>query len=721
MKIKLLLLCSFAYTSLFFGQSKLEQEAQAFFWGENDNYKNKVDIPEKWENESAVIIYKNENYDFHKFGKRVDYKSSIRKRIKLLDQAAVTEFSTFTYQKRFNSSKGVYFYNPSHVIVGLKIIKQDGTETIIDIEKEAVEVDGETKVAMANLEIGDILDYFYYSVEPFKSVEAFGFSPVEQTLGEEYPVMDYKLSFETENDFFINFNSYNGAPELKEIETEKNSTRRYELIEKDIEKHKYERWFYPLVELPAYKFQVYFARSGKFEDRALAFLPEKEEIVKKTVSKEEVLDFYEKYTPYGDLGSMERFVKENEFKSEREKIIAVYYFARHQYLTQYVEAIVVNEADILTSPFIATKTVPYLFSNEKSFIRHFMAFLYDFKYDYEVIVGKKRYDGHLEDLLLERNTNVIIKVNTPTPVYLEFFKIHSDANQFHHLLEGTPVYALSANKKRLDQISTGKLPQSTYSDNESFKDITITLHDDFTGFNYQGINKYKGYEKTDHQYDKLIFKDYVDEDYKKYGTEPFTEQIRNKKLRAKTENELQALIEKLREKQSESLKESIEAEMDIQDATDYTYAINETGRYGFDTYFTYNESFNISDVFIKKAGPNYIMEIGKLIGGQVDLSDEERKRTENVYMNYPRSYNYNMTLNIPEGYSVSGLDKLNKNVDNKTGAFMSTAIVKGNQLLITTSKQYKNNYEDNTDWPLMMAFLDEAFQFTNEKILLKKN
>ncbi|WP_417213665.1 hypothetical protein [Bizionia sp.] len=115
------------------------------------------------------------------------------------------------------------------------------------------------------------------------------------------------------------------------------------------------------------------------------------------------------------------------------------------------------------------------------------------------------------------------------------------------------------------------------------------------------------------------------------------------------------------------------------------------------------------------------MEVGKLISDQVDLSDEERKRTENVHMNYPRSYNYNITLNIPEGYSVSGLDKLNKSVDNKTGAFISTASMSGNQLIITSTKQYKNNYEDHADWPLMMAFLDEAFQFTNEKILLKKD
>lgn len=89
-------------------------------------------------------------------------------------------------------------------------------------------------------------------------------------------------------------------------------------------------------------------------------------------------------------------------------------------------------------------------------------------------------------------------------------------------------------------------------------------------------------------------------------------------------------------------------------------------------------------------------------------------------MAYPRSFNYQITLNIPDGYTVAGLDKLNKSVDNETGAFISTAKLEGNQLIIKTSKQYKNYYEPNSNWNKMILFLDEANQFTNEKILLKK-
>ena len=254
---KLFLLLFLAFSISSFSQSKEELDAKDFFWGAKDTYKNANDIPEKWTNESAVIIYKNLNYDFHSFGKSVTYTNSIRKRIKLLDNAAVEEFSEFTFTKRFKSSKGQFSWKrKGNTFVGVKVIKPDGTEAEIDVEKDAIEVDGETKLAISNLEVGDIIDYYYYKVEPFKSTYAFGFDPVETSLGEEYPIMDLKLYFETENDFFINFDSYNGAPDLKQITSEKRNIRRYELTENNIAKSEFTRWLYPLVESPSYNFQV---------------------------------------------------------------------------------------------------------------------------------------------------------------------------------------------------------------------------------------------------------------------------------------------------------------------------------------------------------------------------------------------------------------------------------------------------------------------------------
>ncbi|TXE19643.1 DUF3857 domain-containing protein [Psychroserpens burtonensis] len=719
---KLFLLLFLAFSISSFSQSKEELAAKDFFWGAKDTYKNANYIPEKWTNESAVIIYKNLNYDFHSFGKSVTYTNSIRKRIKLLDNAAVEEFSEFTFTKRFKSSKGQFSWKrKGNTFVGIKVVKPDGTEAEIDVEKDAIEVDGETKLAISNLEVGDIIDYYYYKVEPFKSTYAFGFDPVETSLGEEYPIMDLKLYFETENDFFINFDSYNGAPDLKQITSEKRNIRRYELTENNIAKSEFTRWFYPLVESPSYKFQVYFARSGKFEDRALAFLPEDEDMIKTNVTKEEVLDLYDhRFKPDGDIGDVKDFFRKKTFDNDAHKVTAAFYYMRHYYLTRFVEGFFIKEAKITSYPFMVYGSNIVFIQNERQFIRHFTEFLKRQKIDYEIVVGQKRYDGPLEDLLIEKNINVLVKVNTETPLYASYFGPHTTINEFPPLLENTDVYLLSASRNRIDQVKKGKLPTSIYTQNETKKDMTVSLNDDFSEITLTSINSFKGHEKSDQQYDRLLYSDYVNEDYKKYDTESWIELVRRKKDKIKYEKELKALNEKLKTKQKERFEDSAKEEYSCDDIEDYSYSIDANGRFSLDSYFTFTESFKAKNALIKKAGPNYIIEIGKLIGDQIDLTENERNRTVNIYMAYPRSFNYQITLNIPEGYTVAGLDKLNKSVDNETGAFISTAKLEGNQLIIKTSKQYKNYYEPNSNWNKMILFLDEANQFTNEKILLKK-
>ena len=724
MTSKYLLLFILVLSTSAFSQSKEELEAKDFFWGANDNYKNANDIPADLSNESAVIIYKNANFDFHKYGKNVTYTTSVRKRIKLLDKAAVEEFSEFAFTKRFRSTKGrISWKKKGDNYVGVKVIKPDGSSTEIDVEKDAVEVDGETKLAISNLEVGDIIDYYYYRNEPFKSTYAFGFDPVETSLNEEYPIMDFKLFFETENDFFINFKSFNGAPELKEITTDKKNMRRYELTETNIAKREYTRWFYPLVELPSYKFQVYFARSGKFEDRALAFLPEDETTIKKSVSKDEVLDLYDnRFKPDGDVGDVKSFFKGKTFKNSNEKVTAAYYYMRHYYLTRYLEAFYAREASISSYPFMVYGNDVVFIQNQKQFIRHFTEFLKRQKIDYSIVVGKKRFDGNIDELLIERNINVMVKVNTANPLYAEFFSPHTNINEFSPLMEGTDVFLLSSekSKRKIDKIDRGTLPTSSYEDNETKKEMTLSLNEDFSGLTMTAVNSFKGHQKGEQQYDRLLFSDYVFEDYKHYDTESWIEVTRGKKNKIKFQKEMDALIEKLKKNQKESFEGSAKGEYGIEEVEDYTYEINENGRYSHDSYFTFTENFSAKNALIKKAGPNFIFEIGKLIGGQIDLDENERKRTENVYLPHPRVFNYTITLNIPEGYTVAGLDKLNKNVDNSTGAFISTAKIEGDQLIITTSKRYKNYYEPNSNWSKMIAFLDEANQFTNEKVLLKK-
>ena len=690
-----------------FAQDK--DKTRDFFWGANDEFKSANTTPEKWKNESAVIISKFEYYDYHKFGKSVKYTSAIRKRIKLQDAAAVKDFSEFSFKQKF-------------LFFDVKIVKPDGKEIDIDADKELKgNADFEFRIAIPNLEVGDILDYYIYSIQPFQSEIAYNFEPVETSIGDVYPTMNMKVNFNTENDFFVNFKTYNGAPELKEIPTKDSDEHKYELIAKDIEKNDFPRWFYPLVELPCYKFQVVFARSGKYEDRAAAFLSKKEKTIKTTVSKDDVFEFYnDKFKTNIFMTQIENFLDEKTFDSDEDKIRSVYYYFRYYYYTRYIEELVLRQANIF-NPSELYDHADLFINSENDFINHFMSFLKKSKIDYDIVIGTNKYNGPIEDLLIQKNISVLLRVNTAKPMYIEYFTPFSGADQFNFNLENTKAYVLQVSKgKRVVDAESVVLPSSTAMDNVSKIVTDLSMNDDFSALKVKRESSYVGHFKESLQDDKLYFYDYMSEDFAKYGDKPILEKVKNKKKHDQYVKEYDALINKSKEKRKETYNKDISSEFGF-DIDDVNFAIKNTGRYGKNVPFVFDEDFTIKNNLIKKAGDNYILEIGKMITAQVEIEKKELTRTNNIYIAYPKTYENEINFEIPAGYSVSGIDKLNKNIVNETGEFASKASVSGNKLTVKTTKMYKNYYEPNSNWNKMILFLDGAYQFTQEKILLKKN
>jgi hypothetical protein len=700
------------------GKSQNKKEIKDFFWGNNDNYKNAIKIPEKWKNESAVLILKLEYYDYHKFGKSAEYSSGIRKRIKLLDQSAVTEFSEFSYSQKFKSNKGLFSLD-SNNFFGVKIIKPDGKEIEIDVEKNSKKVDTKSKIAIPGLEVGDVIDYYFYSIEAFKSIYQVSFDPEETTLSDVYPIMDFELTFQSENDFYVNFNSYNGCPDLVQVPTKKSNERKYELKAKDLEKNEFPKWFYPLVELPSYKFQVVLARKNRYAKDADSFLSESEKEVKKTVSKEEILEFYkERFEPSGSLDLENQFLKDKNFASDEEKIREVYYYARHEFYTQFIEATIIQKANIFYPFGYYEKSI--FFQYESSFICHFMNFLKKNNISYDIVIATERSNGPINDLLLQSNVKHLLRINTKKPFFLEYFSPFTSADQFNYNLENTKAYVLNTVKgKKVESVEEIILPSTTAKENNSLIKTTAVLNPDFSGMMVNRNSSITGHLKEAEQSSRMEFYDYVNEDYEKYGTKHVIDMVRNKKDKERFRKEFTALIDKFKEKQKEENKKSISAEFDFE-IDNSNFKIKNTGRFGSKTPFEYQEDFEIKNHLVKKAGENIIIEIGKLITSQIAIDDKEKTRKNNIYMPFPRSFNNEISFTIPTGYTVSGIEKLNKNVTNECGGFVSSAALNGDKLIIKTFKSYENYYDPNKNWEKIILFLDAAYQFTQEKILLKK-
>ncbi|MGK0389715.1 MAG: hypothetical protein ACI94Y_002460 [Maribacter sp.] len=719
---------TFIYLFLFFtvsafGQKITITDVKNKYWGASDQYKDLLEIPEKWKNESAVIMYQEYNYIYEGSSKSVDYIETYRKRVKLLDKSAIELYSEFSFAEKFKVEKG-FSKKGGRIFAGFKVIKSDGTEKEVDIE-DAVEVkSGQNnikKIAIPDLQEGDIIDYFYHIYEPFISYQEYVFSPVISTLNSSYPIMNQKLTFEVEKDFFVNFNSYNGAPPLKKIASNNKKKTIYALEDNKREKNEGLRWFNSDRVFPLIKFQVVYARKNKMEKAANAFIGEKGEVLSK-VDEQQVLDFFDKNLGIysSSISGFNEHLRKKGIKlSEKEKIVKeAYIYLRNSFLISKIEPLVFHEEGYI-------KVLPYGlggFLTESGFITVMGNILVKKEIDFNVIIGVSKRLGTIDELLLVAETDLMIRVNTPTPIYLSNFSLHTDPDKIPYNLEGTEAYQIDLSFKGAQNIKRTKIPISSHDDNKSEQEINLKLNEDMKNMTVNRVSHHYGHNKDGHQTDLIFIHDYVKDDNKYFDNKGFFhEAIIRKKDKEQVLNLMKEKDEKDKKRQKEIFQKETEQEFKTEFKSYDSFEFINLGRSTNDSInsFSYKETFTL-DGIIKKAGKNHILNIGMFIGGQVALEEDEMKREYDVYMRYPRSFHNTISLEIPAGYTIEGLENLQKNIINNAGSFVSSAEVDGNKLIVKTAKIYHHNFEKKEDWQKMVAFLEAGYQFTQEKILLKK-
>lgn len=726
----------FSFSIVSYPQSKKELEVQDFFWGENDTQKNNTQVPEKWKNESAVILYEEYYKEFRRFQKTIKITNGYRRRIKLNDQNAVTEFSDFTFTKKFLPKYGYHTWkNKGENTIGAKIIKPSGEEIIVDVDSEAIKVDDEYKLAIPNLQIGDIIDVFLHSFSKTGFVGVRSFDPETRILNQEYPIKKFVLKIDTGNGYFINFDTYNGAPELREEENEKSNRKLYELVAEDLEKTDFPRWYYPYRDLPYFKMKVNYAKSsalGIYKSSITDFRSDDAKTVQKSVTAGELLEFakkegYQFINPYNDekwfAKEFQAYIDEKEF-SGKEIARNLYNYIRHFDYTQFFQMKILKDSKIEYDSNIS--------DNEKVFGQHKPPYSKNFQdyarvlraneIKYECIVLLPRDEGDIDDLLYNDEKKVLLKLKLPNEdVVVTDTEVYSSYGSYSPLFENTEGYLLTYdddNTKILD-LKRVEFPKSSYNDNIEKEHTLIKISDNMS-LDIKKKSECFGHLKSDHQDDLLSPFDVLKEDYDHYSRPTYIEQYKfKKKNRERVMNEYSSLEKKSKQNWNEHLKEKLQNEYDTE-IQDYEYSIENSGRYQKNDPFVIEENFNVIDDFIKKAGESYLFEIGRFIGGQVAINEDEKQRKEDIYMDYPKTYENTIEVEIPEGYTVQGLENLSKNVENATGGFVSSAKMDGSKLIVNTKKYYRNYFEENKNWSLMISFLDAAYQFSQEKILLKK-
>lgn len=718
-----------------FSQPKSIEKIRNFVWEETNQFSEIPEIPQKWQNESAVVIFADEKHFYNKSGRALDNFFLTRKIIKLNDKAAVEKFSEFNYPTLLTlGTKTIKTW------MGIRIIKPDGSVKEIDVENIKVKTSTDEKqyiygfirinnpysnqlykLAIPELEVEDVIDYYIYTYEEYRTVGNHVMEPVETTISSEYPIMDFKLKLKVENDFFINFNTFNGAPELKDVTNDKQRDKEYELSISNIEKAEPLQWIFPLVEYPSYKYQITFAKSGKYEGRTFAFLSEKEDIIKKNVNADDIIDEYKSAFKLNEVEKeLKKYFKDTNL-SKKELAEAGYYYMRHFYLNQYLESIIAYKEDLtsLNYPFSMYKT-QIIVHESNQFLNRYGSFLKEYDIPFEIIATKKRYDGNIDNLLIRENLRWLIKINLDEPLYASPITSNSFFNWVSSLYEGEDGYALIFDEKynKIERIEKISFPNSNHIKNNTKKITSIHFNDDLTKTYINSNTSFKGQNKMGEIDDLLFVFDYMNTEYEEYKTIPYADLLK-KKNKETYKTRYAAYQEKLTSERLKSFEDGVNSVFDTK-INDYSFEVTNLGRHSLEELLQYKEEFTIEDEVLKKVGPNYIFEIGKFIGGQIAIEENNKNRNENIYMPYAKSFNYDIVVTIPDGFTVSGIEKLNHTTENETGGFTSKATIQGNILTVTTLKYYSHNYEPNKNWRKMLEFLEPAYQFSQEKILLKK-
>jgi hypothetical protein len=711
-------------------------------------------IPEKWKNESAVIIGMKEEYLFKRQVARgkttagVNIKEYVHKRIKLQDKNAVEKFSTFYYVTIGSDGKAEY-----------KVIKADGKEVAIDM-KSAIEEEQDIpdiykpiyyklkvksmKIAIPDLEVGDIVDYSINSTLDWDmKTEGINFTPFIFSLSNNYPTLYQQYRFTMANGMKVKYRSYNGAPNLKfdpkaSVYGERETYLSYFFLDKDREKSDDERWSYELRSTPSVKFRVVF----------LDYDPGDRTLGEATVDRSG-LDYENVYKGYAGAAlynttvvaslvayTTQYILKKKEvgaLKADIDVAKETYYCLRKVFLEMYYKGPVHSD---LEKYFTGKKLYKKILKaeakddgkkeekedeirmNAVTFCTAYRSALKAQGIESELFVYVPRKLGSWRDAIFMEELDFVMRLKIKDKAYyLEALNNFDAFATPHSYLENAE--GLSIRYDEADSYYKVSVPSTPATANLERQETVVNFTDAMDIVNIERTSSYTGTQKADLIGKANLDREYLTKDFEKYYAEPLTKGKKGD-VAAPANNKYEYAEKDDQVKERKDLFEKIIKEDDL-DVDKYNdFELIQDGRSGDSAMLKYKEKYSLKKL-ISKAGKNYLFEAGKLIGGQLKLEPNELKeRKTDIWIPSAITIENIITINVPDGYSVDGLQDLNLNIDNPSGTFISTAVANGNKLTISTRKIYKNTFDKKEAWPNYVAFLEPAYKLSQAKVVLKK-
>lgn len=684
---------------------KLAQKVRQEVWSSTPADFQKRTVPDRYKNASAVILsyYRELSTDYYRkatadlvlnlrLTRQIDCTDMERMLIQINDKKALKDYSEFTFKTK--SRKWTWgYHHKTQTVLGIRVIKKNGNvqevslDDYVDVKEGKNDKDLSQKIAVPGLEVGDCIDVF--SLDQIDTQEQ-QLDPFYFVLRQDEPVLYTKVHCVLDQSLATVYRTMNGAPDFTQT-TDKDKNAVLDMVmDKPVDAES-SIWYNSLEQSPFIEMYITPTKAKvAVVEKAMRqkgvrgnpdvtpILQDDWKLLKSYVSKGG-------YSPAG-LPSTYKSV----FKSAKKEGMSAEEKADRIYSFEYVSG-------------GASQRV---FNTVANYLR---------KLGVEIEMGITTPFGALPvDKLINYNSTSWFFRLKGTDVYYFPGTYPKVASEIPYIYQGRKAYMQDSE----EQIT---IPVSQAEDNKSVNDMVVKL--DGTKLDISRKVTYSGEQKMYGQSlvspDNTLFGSSQLEAYWRYlkydDKDPYS--CYTKKESA----ELKGAFNEYRKNAIDPFKAEISSYHDGDPVQVGGYGVECVGIRRDSSNFVYHVDY-VMDGMVKRAGNNYLLSVGKLIGSSLKLEGKDRERIDDVWRKMAFVDEWNIEIPLPKGYKVSAeaLKKIETSVANECGEFTVKATAGNESVKVYVRKCFAHRVEPVSNWSKLLALVDACSAFTDKQMVIAK-
>lgn len=677
------------------------------------------------EGQSGVVIARLDHFEtkrdeqntiYHSTGRtnRTIVQHTRRSMVKLLDQSAVSHFSEFEFGgPSVRRDYGIILDAKIENAFGARVHKPDGSVVEID-PATALEVsdgkkggkDKSFKIAIPSLEVGDVIEYFYYSEYTKERGDICG---LDIEISDRYPVMARLISGKFEPKLTAEFYSYNGAPQV--LGVRENDCIKAEMRCNNVPAVSFSKFLYSERQLPFVRLNVlnnyelagenYFKASTT---RGFGFYNNVTQLPIIIEAKENIAFIaellYKPTRPISPIPSKalkmtKNYIKEHPSASSREIADAAYLAMRYCNYTA-------DEEDRIGSPFLLAMFMNDLVRNLDLFPEETTG----------IGIINSRSEVPTSELSGWNQSNFVACAGDS--VYMMYPGYNIAPGEMRGEFQGESGQSFLGTLRKTTRESPVKnfeIPNRKFAGNYVKTELTVAISGDDPGALDVSRNVRLGGSAKDLGEDLVDRAEWIRGVEEFLGLDKKPYQIKGYDAKER-ENELR-----------KTLMDECEAVTGARPDSVVDYSILERGFLPGRDEMKYTTTNRFSGL-VEDLGGDLSVTLGRLAGHVDKLDGSERERLLDAMLPTAFQNTHLLTFKVPQGYKVdpTSLADFSRNVVNPLGVFNVNANVnEAGDVEVQCVLRVKRATVPLQAWPLLRDLYDAGSQFADAAIVLVKD